>query len=40
MENHELDPIVSLHDDYKATIDGTEGKVLPEDEPPTTGKSV
>jgi len=39
MENQELDPIVSLHDDYKATIDSTEGKVLPEDEPPMTNKS-
>jgi hypothetical protein len=33
MEKYELDPIVQLHDDYKAAIDGTEGKVLPEDEP-------
>lgn len=39
MEKSELDPIVQLHDDYKAAIDGTEGKVLPEDEPPLSTKS-
>ena len=39
MEKHELDTILQLHDDYKAAIDGTEGKVLPEDEPPQSTRS-
>ena len=31
MDRHELDTITKLYDEFKQAIDGTEGKVLPED---------
>lgn len=45
MDKTELDQITKLYDEFKAAIDGTEGKILPEDDRPdsmhsnmTTGK--
>lgn len=31
MDRNELDTITKLYDEFKQAIDGTEGKVLPED---------
>ena len=32
MDKHEIETVSKLYDEFKAAIDGTEGKVLPEDE--------
>ena len=39
MDKGELDSIGKLHDEFKAAIDGTEGKFLPEDERPDSHQS-
>lgn len=31
MDKHELEVVTKLHEDFKHAIDGTEGKVIPED---------
>lgn len=32
MDRQEIDTIQNLHDEFKAAIDGTVGKTIPEDE--------
>lgn len=39
MDKGELDSISKLHDEFRAAIDGTEGKHLPEDERPDSMQS-